>query len=251
MAPRRLKTSSYKEELLLAASGLSGIAMYYLLEYEALLHTMASNVGVIIAAAPFFTAILGKLFGVKAKQSRRFYLGFVIAMAGICLLSFGEGSVEFHLTGDLLALIAAVVWAVYSNLSRKVMATGHNIILLTRRMFFYGILFLLPAAFMTGWKLDPSAIKNPVIAANILFLGVIGCAVCFVTWNFAVKEIGAVMTSIYIYLTPVVTVLSSYLILKERMAPLAGFGMVLTMAGLLLSEDQLSIRKQKKAAEAA
>ena len=59
---------------------------------------------------------------------------------------------------------------------------------------------------------------------------------CFVTWNFAVKRLGAVRTSIYIYMVPVITLIASVLILHEPFTWMTGTGMFLTLAGLLLSE---------------
>lgn len=60
--PKRLKTTDYKQELIFVAAGLCGICLYYLLENIALTFTLASNVGVIISVAPFFTAILAHFF---------------------------------------------------------------------------------------------------------------------------------------------------------------------------------------------
>ncbi len=60
--PHRLKGTTFRQEFTFIAAGLCGICLYYLLENIALTCTMASNVGVIISAAPFFTAILTHLF---------------------------------------------------------------------------------------------------------------------------------------------------------------------------------------------
>lgn len=60
--PKRLAIREKKRELLFAAAGLCGVCLYYLLENIALTYTRASNVGVIISAAPFFTAVLSRLF---------------------------------------------------------------------------------------------------------------------------------------------------------------------------------------------
>lgn len=60
---------------------------------------------------------------------------------------------------------------------------------------------------------------------------------CFVTWNFAVKVLGAVKTSVYIYLVPVITVLCSVVVLlHETISTRAALGVLLTLVGLLLSE---------------
>ncbi|MBP3877726.1 MAG: DMT family transporter [Lachnospiraceae bacterium] len=245
--PKRLRTESLRDEVRIAACGLTGITLYYLLENVALTFTQASNVGVIIAAAPFFTALLSMLFGDKKRQPPRFYAGFVIAMAGICLLSFGGAAVSFHLKGDFLGFLAAVMWALYSILCRKVYAKGYPVIPTTRRMFFYGILFMIVPVLTMGFHPAPSELLRPVAAANLLFLGVVGCAVCFIAWNYAVRVIGAVKTSIFIYLTPVVTVISSVLLLDEIITVPAAAGIVMTLAGLLMSSDLAlpAVKKRK------
>ena len=59
---------------------------------------------------------------------------------------------------------------------------------------------------------------------------------CFVTWNFAVKALGAVKTNVYIYMIPVITVITSVLILHETLTAFSLLGIVLTLLGLILSE---------------
>lgn len=235
--PRRLKKTGARQEVTFAAAGLCGICLYYLLENIALTYTMASNVGVIVSAAPFFTAMLTCLF-LKQEEKLRpaFFIGFAIAMAGICLISFNGAKMDLNITGDLLALAAAAVWACYSVLTRKISSYGYSTILTTRRIFFYGILFMIPALFLFGFQVKPSLLTDPVNLANLIFLGLGASALCFVTWNFAVKVLGAVKTSVYIYMIPVITVLTSALILHEKITPMAAAGTVLTLAGLILSE---------------
>lgn len=235
--PHALRGAGARRELTFAAAGLCGICLYYLLENIALTYTMASNVGVIVSAAPFFTAVLSRLFMKREeKLSASFFAGFATAMVGICLISFPGEGMELDLRGDLLALAAAAVWACYSVLTRKISAYGYSTILTTRRIFFYGILFMIPALFLFDFHLRASRFTEPANLANLLFLGLGASALCFVTWNFAVKVLGAVKTSVYIYMVPVITVITSALVLHERLTPLAGAGVVLTLAGLLLSQ---------------
>lgn len=73
---------------------------------------------------------------------------------------------------------------------------------------------------------------------NMIYLGLGASALCFVTWNFAVKMLGAVKTSVYIYMVPVITVITSALILGERITWLSGGGTLLTLAGLFISEKK-------------
>lgn len=235
--PKRLKLADVREEFLFALAGLCGICFYYLLENIALTYTLASNVGVIISVAPFFTAILNHLF-VKTEETWRapFFVGFVVAMLGIACISFSGGNLAVHPLGDALAIAAAFVWAVYSILTRKISSLGYPVILCTRRTFFYGLLCIIPALFFFDFQLGLSRFADITNGLNLLYLGVGASALCFVTWNFSVKELGAVKTSVYIYLVPVITVITSVLILHETLTVLAGIGTVLTVVGLFLSE---------------
>lgn len=246
VCPHRLKNVDIRQELTFAAAGLCGICLYYLLENIALTFTMASNVGVIISIAPFFTAILAHLF-MKSEEKLRvnFLIGFVVAMVGIVLISFNGSVLELNPMGDLLAVIAAFVWACYSILTRKISSFGYPVILTTQRTFFYGILFMIPTLFFFNFKLELTRFANMTYLLNILYLGLGASALCFVTWNFAVKWLGAVKTSVYIYMVPVITVITSVLILREQVTIISGIGTVLTLIGLFLSESRLKVKGGK------
>lgn len=243
--PYRLKVTDKKLEFLFVCAGLCGVTLYYLLENIALTFTMASNVGVISAVVPFFTAVFTYLFLKDEPLRVNFFIGFVVAMTGICLISFnGTSNFQLNPLGDLLAVAAALVWAVYSVLTRKISHYGYNTIQTTRRVFFYGILFMIPVLFLFDFKLGLERFTNLVSLFNILFLGLGASALCFVTWNFAVKVLGAVKTSIYIYIVPVITVVTSIVVLHEKMTWLAAFGTILTLTGLFISESKINLKNK-------
>ena len=235
VCPRRLELEDPRQELLFAVAGLCGIYLYYLLENIALTYTMASNVGVIISVAPFFTAILSHLFGRSGEKLQAgFFIGFGVAMAGVVLISFNGSRLQLNPMGDLLALLAAFVWACYSLLTRRISSLGHPVILTTRRTFFYGVICMFPTLFRFDVRLEPFA--HPANLLNVLYLGLGASALCFVTWNVAVKVLGAVRTSVYIYMVPVITVITSVLVLKEPVTWTSAAGTMLAVAGLFLSE---------------
>ncbi len=235
--PHSLAIAERKQELTFAAAGLCGICLYYLLENIALTFTLASNVGVIISVAPFFTAILAHLF-MKSEEKLRanFFIGFAFAMIGIILISFNGTKFELNPMGDILAVIAAFVWACYSILTKKISSYGYPVVLATRRTFFYGVLFMIPTLFFFDFEIRLSRFQNMTYLFNIFYLGLGASALCFVTWNMAVKVLGAVKTSIYIYMVPVITVITSVLILKEPVTWISAIGTLLAIAGLFLSE---------------
>lgn len=237
ICPRLLPYGGLRQEAYFVAAGLTGICLYYLLENIALTYTLASNVGVLLCTAPFFTALAGFAASRgKERPHRRFIFGFVLAMAGIYLISTAESGMQFNLTGDILALSAAAVWALYAVLTRKITTFGYNTILITRHIFFYGLLFMLPALYIFGFTPDLTRFYNPAYLFNILFLGLGASAMCFVTWNYAVKVLGAVKTSAYIYAVPVLTVASAVIVLNEPVTVKMLAGGMLIILGLLLSQ---------------
>lgn len=245
--PKTLKLNNKKEELLFAFAGLCGITLYYLLENIALTLTLVSNVGVIVAISPFLTALVAGFFFESERPKRSFFIGFSIAIIGIGFISFNrQNSFGFSLKGDLLAVLAAIVWAFYSTAVLKISSYGYNTILVTRRIFSYGILFMIPALFIFDFSFNLSRFLNPVYMFNIIFLGVGAGAICFISWNLAVKFIGAVKTSAYIYLVPIVTVIFSALILGERLSGYAIFGVCLTLFGLILPEIKIKRFTRKR-----
>ena len=235
--PHHIKRLGGKQEITFAAAGFCGVCLYYLLENVSLTYTMASNVGVIISVAPFITAILAHLF-MKSEERLRinFFIGFIVAMAGIILISFNGSQLKLNPVGDILAFAAAFVWACYSILTKRIGSFGLPVILTTRRTFFYGILFMIPTLFLFDFQLDMPRFTDMKNLLNILYLGIGASALCFVTWNYAVKILGAVKTSIYIYMVPAITVITSMLVLKETVTFLSITGTILAVVGLFLSE---------------
>ena len=143
--PRRLQLKSRRHEWLFAGAGLTGVSLYFLLENYALTFTYSANCSVIISTAPFFVAIAVRLFLGGAPMGRSFYAGFAVAILGIALLSFSGQALNLNPLGDLLCLLAAVCWGGYSVFLKKIETCGYDTLLVTRRIFLYGLLFLLPA----------------------------------------------------------------------------------------------------------
>lgn len=241
--PKRFKTADWGQELTFAVAGFCGVTLYYLLENIALTYSMASNIGVIASIAPFFTAVFAYWLLKEEQLHPRFFVGFVVAITGVILVTF-NGSVMFKINpiGDFLAVLASIVWAVYSILSRKIANYGYNAILATRHIFFYGLLFMTPTLLFFDFRLGIERFYNMSNLFNILYLGFAASALCFVTWGISVQKLGAIKTSSYIYAIPVITVITSVIVLEEKITMLAVAGIILTLLGLLISEGRLNFK---------
>lgn len=237
--PRFLRVKSLKQEGLFAAAGMCGVTLYFLMENFALTYTLAANVSIIIAVAPFFTALFDWLFMKGKKPGFRFLAGFLTAIFGIGLISFQRTSgMKINPKGDFLALAAAVTWAAYSVITKKIGEYGLGTVKTTRRIFFYGLFFMVPVLAILPFRLGFYRLNDTKYLFNLLFLGLGASALCFATWNFAVKELGSVKTSVYIYAVPVITVITSMLILKESINIQSACGIALTLAGLMISQSR-------------
>ncbi len=248
MHPHAFKTKGLREELLFALAGLCGVTLYFLLECIALTYTLASNVGVIVSMAPFFTAVLSH-FLLKGERFRpQFFLGFIVALTGIFLIGYNANEVlRLNPLGDVLALLAALAFALYSVLMRKISSLGYHNIGCTRRVFFYGLLFMAPAALRMDFSPDFHRLLNSANMFHILFLGLLASALCFAAWNWAVGVLGAVKTTVYIYIVPVVTILAAAFVLHEPVTPIALLGAFLALSGMFIAEHRPARQKVQEA----
>lgn len=245
--PFTMKVQSKKHEGMFALAGLCGVVLYYFLENVALTYTFASNAGVISSVVPCFSFLLAYFLLKDEPLHSRFFIGFFIAMTGIVLISM-NGMTTFQLNplGDALALTATIVWAFYSILSKMINQYGYHIIQVTRRVFFYGLLWMIPLIWHFKVRLDWERLTNPSFAFHLLFLGVFASAICFLTWSFSMKTIGVVKSSVYIYGVPIITMIISMIVLHESLTFMSGLGTALTLGGLLLSDKKSAGRKKQK-----
>lgn len=244
-----------KKELLFIGAGLSGSCLYFLLENIALTLTNASNASLLVAINPITTALLLRLFFGK-KFGRFFVLGFVIVFAGIVLVVFnGNFSVQISPLGDMLCILAGLVWSVYTIVLERLFSAyrGSNPIAMTRRIFFYGLIFTLPFALhqsgvlggiLSGGNLienlsvisESSRYLKPSNLANLLFLGLVASALCYLSWNACLKRLGTLKASAYIYAIPVVGVFIATFTLGEPLTPYLIIGGIFTLLGLFVSQ---------------
>lgn len=168
--------------------------------------------------------------------SWQFILGFMVSITGIVMLSLKGSDFSIHPEGDLLVICAGIFWAVYSLTIKKICSWNFNNIAVTRRAFLWGMLFITPFMICSDLNTeDLSRYTDWKMWMNLLFLGAVASAVCFASWNFAVKTIGAVKTSVYIYSGPAVTVIFAYFFLGEQLNITGICGCILATAGLVIS----------------
>lgn len=236
MYPKFKRLAGLREELLFFGAGFSGVMLYFLIENIALKYTFASNVGLLIAISPIVTTFLANYFIEGERISKKLITGSIIAIGGVFLvISNGNFILRLNPLGDLLALLAAIVWSSYSIILKKI-GQRYNYIYTTRKIFFYGLVAIIPLLFIFKASFDIGKLGSPTILPNILYLSLGASSLCFILWNISVNFIGVVKTSNYIYIGPFITVLTAMVVLNERLSTAAIMGGMLILLGLHISE---------------
>ncbi|MDP4145823.1 MAG: DMT family transporter [Bacillota bacterium] len=243
--PKRHGFLGIKEELLFFALGLTGVTLYFFMENLALQYTLATNVGLISSSVPIFTALIAHFSTRDEKFSVDLIFGFIAAMAGIFIIIYNGRVLKLNPSGDILAVMSAVVFAIYSVLLKKV-DSKYKQAFVVKKTFFYGFICIIPITLVSGLKLQKLAYINYNIVFNILFLAVCASVMCFIMWNKAVSVIGAVRTSNYIYFVPLITMAASVIVLKEQVNATMIIGGILIFVGVYFNEAKLVSRLKLK-----
>lgn len=239
--PKFHKIQSLKEEIMFLLCGISGGSLYFIAENTAVKISQVSNVGLIVSTAPIITALLAHFFTKGEKLNKNLIIGFFVAISGVFLVMFnGNFMLKLNPLGDLLALAAAFSWSIYS-ITTKRFGSKYNHLYLTRKIFFYALITILPFLFTSEFNFDLSKMSSFKVIANLLFLGVIASSICYVIWNFTVDKLGVIKTNNYIYLIPAVTLIFSILILHETLTLYSSIGAVLIFLGVYVSENGLTL----------
>ena len=188
-----------------------------------------------VCTAPLLTTIFSLMIYKKEKATRSLIGGSLMALVGVAMVVYnGSFVLKISPLGDFLTLLAALSWAFYSLIMKK-MTGRYNTIFITRKIFFYGILSILPVFLFQPWQADLSLLLEPSILLNLLFLGVLASLVCFAVWNVVLKNLGTVRASNYIYLNPLFTLVGSAILLNEHLTIIALIGAGCIMGGVYIA----------------
>ena len=232
LSPHRLWAGSWKDELALLLGGVTGGSFYFLTENTALEYTLATNVAFLVCTTPLLTTLLSWAFYKNMKATRGLIGGSLVSLAGVALVVCnGHFVLRLSPVGDLLSLLASLSWAFYSLIMRR-MADRYDVVFITRKIFFYGVLTILTVFMFRPWQFEVSRLLDTAVLFHLLFLGVLASLVCFAVWNVVLKRLGTVSASNYIYLNPVFTLIGSAVVLGERLTPMAWAGVALILGGV-------------------
>ncbi len=232
---KKLWTDNWKEELLMVALGLTGGSLYFVLENEALCHSTAGNVSILVGSCPLYTALLVSLFYKSERLGMRQLIGSLMALAGMVLVIFnGQTQLHLHPIGDILAIGAAWSWAFYSLLMHKVLGK-YDTLFITRKTFGYGLISVIPYLILQPMQIDTAQLFQPIVIGNVLYLGIIASMLCFFLWSWVLKRIGTVRATNYVYIQSLFTLVWAFILINESITLMAIVGAVILISGMMLA----------------
>ncbi|MDR1046866.1 MAG: DMT family transporter [Treponema sp.] len=250
---RRFSSGSMKHEKLegpdiplLAGAGLSGVTLYFFFENNGLTFITASEASIITAAIPVLMIITESL-GASLRRNKtrnttagpgglRQWTGAMVSMIGVWLVARVSFSLETAAAGKTaLGYIcmagAAVSWVVYSYLTRPLFKSYSQLFIVFWQSVF-GFLGFLPFALL---EIPSWGEASPAVICHLVFLGLFCSALAYWFYAESMKHLGISISSLFINLIPVITVIAGFFVLGERLSRVQWLGAALVLGGVYLA----------------
>ena len=236
---RRFLADSWKDEAKMALLGITGGSLYFYSENEAMNFTTTTNTSLIVCSCPLFATLLVRMV---YKDSSRIHivqlLGSLLAFVGMIIVVL-NGRFVLHLSpvGDALAFTACMCWAIYSLLMKSV-SNHYGAAFITRKVFFYGVLTILPYyLFIPGFP-PMEVFIRPQVFGNLIFLGCLASMICFLTWNWCISKLGTVKATNWVYFNPITTMIFASWVLDEKITPYFLVGATCILLGMYVADKK-------------
>lgn len=235
---KRFLSNSWRDEVKMALLGVTGGSLYFLSENEAMNFTTTTNTSLIVCSCPLFATLLVRLVYRSSRINSIQLLGSLLAFIGMIIVVL-NGRFVLHLSpvGDALAFTACMCWAVYSLLMKSV-TNDYGAAFITRKVFFYGVLTILPYYILKPGFPPMDVFMKPQVIGNLLFLGCLASMVCFLTWNWCISKLGAVKATNWVYFNPITTMIFASWVLGEKITVYFLMGAICILTGMYVADKK-------------
>ncbi|HJQ20865.1 MAG TPA: DMT family transporter [Gemmatimonadaceae bacterium] len=230
---------SRRDVFALLALGALGNGVYQIFFVEGVAHTRAGEAALVVGASPALMALFGRMLGVE-QISRRGIVGVALSMFGVALIVLGRAASAdpLHggsLKGDLLVLVGAVCWAIYTVIltpfTRRINGWWLSAITILG-----GCLVLTVAGFGDVLAMQWASVPRAAWAA-ILYSGLGALVIAYMFWYYGVRVMGATRTAMYGNLQPLIALLVAWLTLGEVPSLSQWVGATTIVSGVLLTRS--------------
>ncbi len=225
--------------------GLLGVTGFNTLIYLAMQSTTAINAVLVNSCIPVVIVLISWLV-YKERLSIKQFVGVLISLSGVLLIiAKGDVATLQHLSfnqGDLLVLVAAIVWAFYSANLRNYPAGLHPIAYLTGIMLI-GLIFLFPC-YLFELQIGKRMLLNLNTFLTVGYVALFASVLAFICWTRAIREVGANRAGPFIHLMPVFSTILAIIFLDESLVDYHVKGMILVFSGIFITT--FTFRKTSK-----
>jgi drug/metabolite transporter (DMT)-like permease len=227
--------------------GVLGFFLYHTLAFSALARIPASMNAILVSTNVAFIAIFAALI-LKEHIAPASIIGIALALCGVVLVTFNrgftlEGGAEsIDLLGCLFSILAAMLFALYSVLGKKVLVLNDPIIITAISLLSGTVLLAILTSATVGFK---EVVHSDWKTLLILFFIGLSNGIAYPLWFTCLKRLPAAHVSIYIYLMPVFAIILSLIIIDERFSWLFWVGGALILAGIVITNRFASARPDR------
>ncbi len=224
----------FREDGTLVAGLAAGLlfALEFACIYVGLTYTTASRMIVFLYTAPCFTVLGLHALVIGERVGLRHLFGTLLAFAGI-VMAFAEGwGGGGHWIGDLLGLLAAVLWAATTVLIRATPLARVS----AAKVLLYQLVVSAVLAFPLAWLLGEGGISapTPAVLLALAYQAVVVAFASYLAWFWLLTKYLAGRLMVFSFLTPLFGVAFGMLLLGERLSGLFGLAALLVVAGIVL-----------------
>jgi drug/metabolite transporter (DMT)-like permease len=225
--------------------GVLGVAGFNTFIYLAMQSTTAINAVLVNSCIPVLIAVSSWVLYREAMTPRQ-CLGVLLSLCGVVLIILrGDISslrgVDFN-QGDLLVLVAAAVWALYSANLKRYPSDMHPFTYLMGIMI-VGVACLVPFYCIEIYSGRGFAV-TPATLSTILYVALFASVLAFIFWNRAVRSVGANKAGPFIHLMPLFSTVLAVIFLDEQLKMYHFQGAFLIFCGIMLTTFRVHQRKR-------
>ena len=216
---------------------LFGITLNQLSFIGGLSRSSVAHSALIVALGPVMVLALSCLLRMEALTVLKF-VGMMISFAGVGILTIGKGEQAngATLTGDLILLVASVVFAYYTVLMKDI-TRQYDALTLSTLIFALGALMMAPVAAPSILKIRWSALP-PQAWWGLAFMVFFGSVAAYLIYAVALTELTAARAAAFAYLQPGIATALGIWLLGESLTRRVVFGGALILLGVYLTERE-------------
>jgi DME family drug/metabolite transporter len=183
---------------------------------------------VAIGSAPIFSGMIEWLF-LKMKPSRAWVMATTLSVIGCSLLFLNKDALTVNPLGVTLSLIAGFVFAIYTIISKSLLAKVEAIPAVAMT-FSISALILMPFLFV----FDSSWVTEPKNIGTILYLGFMTTSVAYILFLLGLKKVPSSSAVTLSLGEPLTAAVLSVIIVGEVLSPVSWLGVILLLGGIIV-----------------